>query len=693
MSTAGQLSTSTTQSPRLEHRPDIDGLRAVAVAAVIGFHAFPSRIEGGFVGVDVFFVISGFLISSIILRDLESGAFTFRGFYGRRIRRIFPALLIVLAASYAIGWIVLSSDEYKRLGKHMAGGAAFLSNIILWGEAGYFDSAAHTKPLLHLWSLGIEEQFYIVWPLLLWLFRRRRPTTLAVTGLIALASFAINASEVRTHAEAAFYSPQSRFWELLIGSILAQLTMRERAAATLGTGTTQSIAGAVMIVGGILLIRKEYPFPGWWAMAPVCGAALMIAAGPAAWPNRRVLSNRTLVWFGAISYPLYLWHWPLLSFVRTARLGAPTPWLLVVAVVFLSVALAWLTHELIESRLRFGKHQGAKAAWLGVAMSAACCAGYDCWEHDGFDGAWGRPGGPVALSRGVAPEAARRGVNHPIVLDQGDVLRGRYRAHFDNSPPAFKYLQKIGEAYRFECDFYQKETWGTTGQTTLPRREIPESCFKRDTVHRDAVFIWGDSHAQHLHPGLRKRLPASWQVLQVASQACGPRIVDGPSATDYCDQSNWFALKAIREARPRVVILADHDSKVFEKFGGISEVLRSLGVSRIIVAGPVPRWNTDLPRIIATELWPDTPRRTKVGLDLSTFSRNADLEKDFPHSAVNVFANVLGVFCDASAACLTYLGDDKLVGTTSWDTSHLTLAASDHLARVLLVGLITNTTE
>jgi peptidoglycan/LPS O-acetylase OafA/YrhL len=157
-----------------KYRPDIDGLRAIAVLSVIGFHAFPEWIKGGFIGVDIFFVISGYLISTIIIENLKNDSFSFVDFYSRRIRRIFPALLLVLIASYAVGWFTLLAEEYAQLGKHIAAGAGFVSNLVLWNESGYFDAASDTKPLLHLWSLGVEEQFYVIWPLLMWITWKRK---------------------------------------------------------------------------------------------------------------------------------------------------------------------------------------------------------------------------------------------------------------------------------------------------------------------------------------------------------------------------------------------------------------------------------------------------------------------------------------------------------------------------------------
>ena len=186
-----------------KYRPDIDGLRAIAVLSVVAFHAFPEWIAGGFIGVDIFFVISGYLISTILFENLDKGIFSFGDFYSHRIRRIFPALLLVLITCYLFGWFTLLADEYMQLGKHIVGGASFLSNFFLWNESGYFDNIGDTKPLLHLWSLGIEEQFYIVWPVLLWLAWKGKVNFLKVTFLIALASFAVNIATVYTNPIAA----------------------------------------------------------------------------------------------------------------------------------------------------------------------------------------------------------------------------------------------------------------------------------------------------------------------------------------------------------------------------------------------------------------------------------------------------------------------------------------------------------
>ena len=301
-----------------KYRPDIDGLRAVAVLAVVAFHAFPNSVRGGFIGVDVFFVISGYLISTILFENLDKGTFSFTEFYARRIKRIFPALLVVLIACFTFGWFALLADEYKQLGKHIAAGAGFISNFILWNEAGYFDNSAETKPLLHLWSLGIEEQFYIVWPLFLWFAWKRKFNLLIITIVVAIISFALNLNGVKQDMVATFYSPLSRFWELLCGSLLAWVTLYKKDACSnikhkIDTWLSHTIyrtqqeadgkrlenilsfTGLLLLLYGFWRINKTLSFPGYWALVPVLGAVLIITAGPKAWVNRTILSHKVLL--------------------------------------------------------------------------------------------------------------------------------------------------------------------------------------------------------------------------------------------------------------------------------------------------------------------------------------------------------------------------------------------------------------
>jgi peptidoglycan/LPS O-acetylase OafA/YrhL len=363
-------------SAHIAYRADVDGLRAMAVLAVLLFHAFPNEFPAGFIGVDIFFVISGFLISGIIFDGLDRGSFSFVDFYSRRIRRIFPALATVCGVCLMFGWFSLMPAEFRSLGKHVVGGAGFISNIVLLRESGYFDVDVKLKPLLHLWSLGIEEQYYLVWPGLLFLCRgRQRATTLAI-GSIGLGSFALNLYFTRTDPSWAYYLPLTRFFELMIGSALA-LKMRSGQRNSAQFPNLRSLAGISALVVSFIFVNENQPFPGWWAL-PVCGGAyLLIDAGPAAWFNRHMLACRPMVGIGLISYPLYLWHWPIISFGIIIARDPPTSFR--IAALIASLALAWLTYHFIELPIRRGKSAlrrqrvtlGLAAAMIVVAILGA----------------------------------------------------------------------------------------------------------------------------------------------------------------------------------------------------------------------------------------------------------------------------------------------------------------------------------
>lgn len=344
------------QRNHMKYRPDIDGLRAIAVWAVLFFHAFPTKFHGGFVGVDIFFVISGYLISNILFENMEDGNFTFRDFYSRRIRRIFPALILVMTVTIIAGWGILVADEMSQLGLHIAAGAGFISNLIVWGEAGYFDTASALKPLLHLWSLGIEEQFYIFWPLLLWGALKFRISFLLLTILIAFGSFTLNVTMISSDPTATFYSPATRAWELLCGTILAWLSLystRLNHETAPWRAHILSLCGSTLLIVAMILMEKNRAFPGWWALLPVLGAVCLIASGPQGVINKHILSSRPMVWFGLISFPLYLWHWPLLSFGQIVY-GEQTKLGFRVMALLLSVLLAGLTVRFFERPLRNG---------------------------------------------------------------------------------------------------------------------------------------------------------------------------------------------------------------------------------------------------------------------------------------------------------------------------------------------------
>lgn len=447
-----------------KYRPDVDGLRAVAVLSVVAFHAAPGRMPGGFVGVDIFFVISGFLISSIIMKSLAHGHFTFADFYSRRIKRIFPALFVTLLVTLAAGYVLLVDDELTALARHIAAGAGFVSNFVLWSESGYFDASADMKPLLHLWSLGIEEQFYIAWPLLLWLATRRKLAHGWVVGLIAAGSFVLNVALVRGSSVAAFYSPLTRFWELLVGAGLASLSLRPTKAPPPGAGLANaaSFTGLALLGLVMALVNKGSAFPGWWAVLPTVGTALVIWAGPRAWPNRFALSRKPLVWVGLISFPLYLWHWPALSFLRIIEGTEVAQWKRFVAVAGAFV-LAWATYRFVETPLRHRKARRTPFVLFGLVASV------------GALGAWGAWAGGF----GARPTT-------PQIVNVGDI------GHL-------AFFQDIA-AHSVPCT--PTEIWQSAASWNGYVR-----CFQSKADAPLDIALIGDSHAEHLFPGLTKALP------------------------------------------------------------------------------------------------------------------------------------------------------------------------------------------
>ena len=355
------------------YRPDIDGLRALAVLSVVGFHAFPEWITGGFIGVDIFFVISGYLITGIIVGQLQQGKFSYAEFYARRIRRLFPALILVLGCCYLFGNIALLPMERMYLGFQLIAGTVFLTNIMLWQSLGYFAPNIDALPLMHLWSLSIEEQFYLVWPLLMVLGVRLRHKLSLGLLVIALLSFTANLQSVYGHSTSAFYLPYCRFWEMAVGGLLAMLPANAAIQRRYSLG--MAISGLLLVVLGLLLINKECFFPGWWALLPVFGSCLVITAGMDNCLSRLILANRWVVAIGLVSYPLYLWHWPLLAGARILEEKTPSVSIRAIAVL-LSVFLAGLTYRFVELPVRKSPRSKFVIVGLVLPMVALAVAGF-----------------------------------------------------------------------------------------------------------------------------------------------------------------------------------------------------------------------------------------------------------------------------------------------------------------------------
>lgn len=453
----------------MRYRPEIDGLRALAVVPVVFFHAGLGAFGGGFVGVDVFFVISGYLITTIILSEMEQGTFSLARFYERRARRILPVLFLVMLASLACAWVLLAPADMQAFSRSLVAVSTFSSNFLFFSEAGYWDTAGELKPMLHTWSLAVEEQYYVLFPLLLlllWRYRRRWITA----SLAAIAAASLLAAEWGAHhnAAAAFYLLPTRAWELLVGALVALHLLHAGARPVARHPLAHEVlalAGLAMIACAVFMFDAGVPFPGFQALLPTVGTALLILFASPANLVGRVLGAGPLTGIGLISYGAYLWHQPLLAFTRHGSLVEPTaPMLAVMAM--LAFPLAYLSWKYVEQPFRSGRGFSRKA------ILAFSVAGSLLFVAIGLAGTW-TDGFPVRVSQG---ETAPVRIENRLLPNYG-----------------------LGPA----CD----------GAITL----LPEC----RTSDQPEILVWGDSYAMHLVGGILASNPDAG-VIQMTRSACGP---------------------------------------------------------------------------------------------------------------------------------------------------------------------------
>jgi peptidoglycan/LPS O-acetylase OafA/YrhL len=610
--------------PSNRYRSDIDGLRAVAVMLVVNFHGFPEVMPGGFIGVDIFFAISGFLITGIVARALAADNFSLVGFYNRRIRRIFPALIVVLCAVLVLGWLWMLPAPYAALSSDAAASAAFSANIALLLQSGYFDIESAKKPLLHLWSLGIEEQFYLAWPLILMLAARLRWNLLWTAASIGLASFILNIVLIGSDPVATFYLPFTRSWELLAGAVLA--CTWDRFDQSEAASNRRAALGIALIVAAAALLNVHRAFPGWWALLPVAGTVLLLSA-PASWLNRTLIGWTPMVWIGLISYPLYLWHWPLLVLFAVIKFE-PLTLIDTELILLASTLLAWGTYWFVERPFRFGEPRPIKAISLAGAMAVVALAGVIVFRGGGFDS---RLPGEIRAMAHVPVQTAQWRI-HQCLLDLGQ-----------------------------------------------------ETSFADDCVEsgrRPLLLLWGDSTAGALMPGLRMaQQTRDFGIAQLTASSCIPALSADIPGAPGCRANNDRVLALARELKPDVVLLHGTWEKHLDQVGETVAALRAAG-TRVIVLGPVPYWRRGLPNevlryyLLHHVLIPTRWRDEGSTSDYDTIMRKVLLPKGAE------FISARDALCN-DAGCLTRLGDQASDITAS-DQVHLTEQASVFLVRSII---------
>jgi peptidoglycan/LPS O-acetylase OafA/YrhL len=560
-----------------DYRPDLDGLRALAVVPVVITHAGTTWLPGGFVGVDVFFVLSGFFITQQLLKDLDDQKFSLLRFYERRARRLLPALFVMLAAATMVATIFLVPDDLIGYAKSLASTLIFGSNFYFWRDTNYFAQAASLKPLLHTWSLAVEEQFYILFPLLLLaLHKFARRAMLGVLLLGLLTSFALAVVAAKTSPAANFYLAPTRAWELLLGAALA--IQAPKIAMPIILRHAVSLIGLTLIVGSMLLIDDHTPFPSWATLAPVGGAGLIVLASVAGGGyGNAILSVRPIVFVGLISYSLYLWHWPPLAFanyiaMRPLESHETIGW---IAIGFVCAVLSW---RFVERPFRGSKSKIGATALTGVVF-----------------------GGSAALATGAAV----------LLLTAG--LPGRFK------PEALAYLTNEPEIIAENC-------FNRLAADVQARR----LCVLGTNLKQPSVIVWGDSHAGRIGTAVDAILRRSDQSSWYAAIGGCPPLVDVIWSRTGCREFTEATIRLISQEKPSIIILAglwsayaegtfyptnriwsplsdtqtvstsnDDNRRIFQKsLRSTVGKLRATGAN-VIVVGPIPEIGWSVPHRLA----------------------------------------------------------------------------------------------
>jgi peptidoglycan/LPS O-acetylase OafA/YrhL len=618
--------------PQTEHRRDIDGLRAVAVLPVVAYHVGIHAVPGGFIGVDIFFVISGFLITQVLIQDIHGDRFSLIRFYERRVRRILPALLAVLLLTFIVCARYSLPSELIDFSKSLIAAAASVSNIYFWRNGGYFAAPALTKPLLHTWSLAVEEQFYIFWPLLLWfglrLFKRH---LLAATIVIIVVSLAVSAVGAFTSPESTFYLVHTRAWELLLGGVLP-LGAFARPIGPVWRNAL-AVAGLAVIIASVLAINSDMPFPGLLALPPCVGAFLIILAGRdgKTWAGQ-VLSWKPITFIGIISYSLYLWHWPLTVFQKNYALlltgGSDKAQKLVI--IAWSLALAALSWKFVEQPFRVGSWRPARPTlfrYAAVGTSLIILLGAIAWRADGF------PARYTAQQLRIASY---------LDYDAGAMFRD-------------------GKCFLADTDH---ETFA------------PE-CLAVDPS-RSNYLLLGDSHAAELWAGLSATYPGI-NFLQATAADCFPVTRHRLGEASHCVHAMDNVVQSFVPTHKvdRVLLAARWKADYVPEISATLDWFRSRHVA-VTLIGPTVEYDSPLPRLLLT-----ADKTHDTGLPDAHWDHSL-LQLDKQLAAVAAahgaaYISMIDLFCPQSACSTTDPQGLPLLN----DREHFTLEGSKLIAEKL----------
>jgi peptidoglycan/LPS O-acetylase OafA/YrhL len=621
-----------------QYRPDVDGLRAVAVLLVLGFHLSVPQLRGGFVGVDVFLVISGYLIAGIIASQIDQGHFTITGFYERRARRILPALMVVLLASTALASIYLLPGELVAFGKSLLGACFSFSNFYFAFNSSYFDEPAQMKPLLHTWSLAVEEQFYLLLPILLMLVAKWNARTRStVLILLAAASFAWSVWASYRDPTNAFYLPMSRAWELMLGSILAMGTLPPIRARWLREAAT--ILGLTAIVFAATHFTGDTPFPGIWALLPCGGCFLTIAAGQHGTSlAAKVLSFRPITFVGLISYSVYLYHWPLIVFTRMGFLswiprGNRSYALTIVAASLFLGTISWL---LVERPFRTGLFRTLSRPWLfgicGGSVAFASCLAL-----------------VVVISAGLPSRFPPRAVQIAAQLDQPVQIR--------------RGVCFIDDTTHFQ-DFR------------------PDACVHFEPSKKNYLLL-GDSHSAALWYGLSTQMTAV-NIMQATSAGCKPNI-DSPRGRDCAQMIDFIFGKYLPTHLVDALFVSArwYRESDFDHLRSTIEWCKRNGVP-VVVFGPVMEYDAPLPKLLAYSIASGDPSLAQRHIRSEMFNWDRTMQREAENDWHVHYVSLISLQC-TNGVCINYADPAQRLSLMK-DDNHFSDAGSMLIAKKILAG-------
>lgn len=616
-----------------KYRPDIDGLRAIAVLSVVLFHAGIPGFSGGYVGVDVFFVISGYLITLLLQEELKHGEFSLARFYERRVRRIFPALAGLLFGCTIAAAVWFIPEDFSEFSQSLWAAALSVSNFWFWQEAGYFDGPSHFKPLLHTWSLAVEEQFYLFFPLILMAAHRWASRFVGIIILaMVVSSFAAAYWTTRTSPESAFYLLPYRAWELMAGSLLAVGVVPAIQNSILRSFS--AIVGLTLVIVPIFIYSSETPFPGAAALAPTIGACLLINAGSNGALVSRLLQARPLVFVGLISYSVYLWHWPLIVFTRyyvPEDLALSTELLLVAA----SLAAGWASWRWIEQPFRSRRIlRNRKSVVTGgaVAMGLLAAAGIAGAVTNGLPQRW-------------SPEALRYASMVDKEIYFGIYDRGGCFLDYDQGATDYDYSM---------CGDFNSD--------------------------RPKVLIYGDSFAAHLYPGLTSLAANKAEIRQYTATSCRPLLANNKRCNRIYKH---FISDIIPESEAELVIVSAYWTPYYERLGSdlfedrLADALKKItgAGKQVALIGQSPTYHRAVPYVLATQ----APADREVILPAKDSKSVNELLKMIAAELKVPFLNPYEFAC-SKGSCRAAAGGEPY----HWDFGHMTLAGSEFYGRSVL---------